>query len=83
MYVIRKRIKLAPEQAIFLFVAGGTLPPSVATLQSVSATRHAAHPSSRPLSPAASGCSAPVWRVLVVIHLLLVARAWVGVCAGV
>ena len=35
MYVIRKRIKLAPEQAIFLFVASGTLPPSVATLQSV------------------------------------------------
>lgn len=35
MYVIRKRIKLAPEQAIFLFVAGGTLPPSVSTLQSV------------------------------------------------
>ena len=35
MYVIRKRIKLAPEQAIFLFVASGTLPPSVATLQAV------------------------------------------------
>jgi len=35
MYVIRKRVKLAPEQAIFLFVAGGTLPPSVNTLQSV------------------------------------------------
>ena len=35
MYVIRKRIKLAPEQAIFLFVASGTLPPSVATLKAV------------------------------------------------
>jgi len=35
VYVIRKRIKLAPEQAIFLFVSGGTLPPSVAALQSV------------------------------------------------
>jgi len=35
MYVIRKRIKLAPEQAIFLFVAAGTLPPSVSTLQAV------------------------------------------------
>ena len=47
MYVIRKRIKLAPEQAIFLFVAAatdepgrahaakGTLPPSAATLQAV------------------------------------------------
>ena len=35
MYVIRKRIKLAPEQAIFLFVGGGTLPASVATLQAV------------------------------------------------
>lgn len=35
MYVIRKRIKLAPEQAIFLFVATGTLPPSGATLQAV------------------------------------------------
>ena len=30
-----QRIKLAPEQAIFLFVSSGTLPPSVATLQSV------------------------------------------------
>ena len=27
VYVIRKRIKLAPEQAIFLFVSAGTLPP--------------------------------------------------------
>lgn len=35
VYVIRKRIKLAPEQAIFLFVAAGTLPPSVASLQAV------------------------------------------------
>ena len=35
MYVIRKRIQLAPEQAIFLFVASGTLPPSVATLKAV------------------------------------------------
>lgn len=35
MWVIRKRIKLAPEQAIFLFVASGTLPPSVVTLQAV------------------------------------------------
>merc|ERR1719198_2244122 len=40
MYVIRKRIKLAPEQAIFLFVAGGTLPPSVATLSSVYDAHH-------------------------------------------
>jgi len=40
MYVIRKRIKLAPEQAIFLFVSGGTLPPSVATLQSVYDQHH-------------------------------------------
>ena len=40
MYVIRKRIKLAPEQAIFLFVASGTLPPSVATLHSVYETHH-------------------------------------------
>lgn len=40
MYVIRKRIKLAPEQAIFLFVAAGTLPPSVATLQSVYDQHH-------------------------------------------
>ena len=30
VYVIRKRIKLAPEQAIFLFVSAGTLPPTVA-----------------------------------------------------
>ena len=35
MYVIRKRIKLSPEQAIFLFVAHGTVPPSVSTLQAV------------------------------------------------
>jgi len=35
VYVIRKRIKLAPEQAIFLFVSTGTLPPSVAALQAV------------------------------------------------
>jgi len=34
MYVIRKRIKLAPEQAIFLFV-NSTLPASVMTLQQV------------------------------------------------
>lgn len=33
MYVIRKRIKLAPEQAIFLFVSQGTLPPSAMSLQ--------------------------------------------------
>ena len=32
-YVIRKRIKLAPEQAIFLFVGKGTLAPSNAPLQ--------------------------------------------------
>ena len=37
VYVIRKRIKLAPEQAIFLFVSSGTLPPSVASLQTVRA----------------------------------------------
>ena len=30
-----QRIKLAPEQAIFLFVSSGTLPPSVAALQTV------------------------------------------------
>lgn len=35
VYVLRKRIKLAPEQAIFIFVSSGTLPPSVAALQSV------------------------------------------------
>ena len=35
VYVIRKRIKLAPEQAIFLFVSAGTLPPTVAPLQTV------------------------------------------------
>merc|ERR1712217_204645 len=35
VYVIRKRIKLTPEQAIFLFVNKGTLPPTVATLQTV------------------------------------------------
>jgi len=35
VYVIRKRIKLTPEQAIFLFVNKGTLPPTVATLQKV------------------------------------------------
>jgi len=40
MYVIRKRIKLAPEQAIFLFVAAGTLPPSAATLQTVYDQHH-------------------------------------------
>jgi GABA(A) receptor-associated protein len=34
-YVIRKRIKLGDEQDIFLFVASGTLPPSVATLKAV------------------------------------------------
>lgn len=33
MYVIRKRIKLAPEQAIFLFVAQGIMPPSANNLQ--------------------------------------------------
>ena len=33
--LLPQRIKLAPEQAIFLFVSSGTLPPSVATLQSV------------------------------------------------
>jgi GABA(A) receptor-associated protein len=40
MYVIRKRIKLAPEQAIFLFVASGTLPPSVETMQKVYDAHH-------------------------------------------
>jgi len=30
-----QRIKLAPEQAIFLFVNKGTLPPTVAALQEV------------------------------------------------
>ena len=34
-HLLPQRIKLAPEQAIFLFVSSGTLPPSVATLQSV------------------------------------------------
>ena len=42
VYVIRKRIKLAPEQAIFLFVSAGTLPPTGAPLQTV--RRHAAAP---------------------------------------
>ena len=37
---VSQRIKLAPEQAIFLFVSGGTLPPSVATLQSVYDQHH-------------------------------------------
>ena len=45
VYVIRKRIKLAPEQAIFLFVSAGTLPPTVAPLQTV--RRHAAAPRHR------------------------------------
>ena len=40
VYVIRKRIKLAPEQAIFLFVASGTLPPSVETMQKVYDAHH-------------------------------------------
>ena len=40
MYVIRKRIHLSAEQAIFLFVAGGTLPPSVSTLQAVYDQHH-------------------------------------------
>lgn len=35
VYVIRKRIKLEPEQAIFLFVRSGALPPSAAALQSI------------------------------------------------
>mmetsp|Transcript_15701 Transcript_15701/g.52858 ORF Transcript_15701/g.52858 Transcript_15701/m.52858 type:complete len:144 (+) Transcript_15701:8-439(+) len=35
VYVIRKRIALKPEQAIFLFVSKGTLPPTVATCQAV------------------------------------------------
>ena len=38
--LLSQRIKLAPEQAIFLFVSGGTLPPSVATLQSVYDQHH-------------------------------------------
>ena len=45
VYVIRKRIKLAPEQAIFLFVSAGTLPPTVAPLQTV--RRRAAAPPPR------------------------------------
>ena len=40
MYIIRKRIKLAPEQAIFLFVGSGTLPASVSTLQAVYDQHH-------------------------------------------
>ena len=46
VYVIRKRINLAPEQAIFLFVNSGVLPPSVAALQQVALSGPAALPSS-------------------------------------
>lgn len=35
VYVIRKRIKLSPEQAIFLFVDTGTLPPTASLMQTV------------------------------------------------
>lgn len=34
MYVIRKRIKLSPEKAIFIFV-GNVLPPTAAMMSSV------------------------------------------------
>ena len=54
VYVIRKRIKLAPEQAIFLFVSAGTLPPTVAPLQTV--RRHAAAPP--PRAPRRARCTA-------------------------
>eukprot|EP00965_Chrysotila_dentata_P142440 4709042-Pleurochrysis_carterae.AAC.9 len=39
-----QRIKLAPEQAIFLFVNKGTLPPTVAALQEVCRHPHCAIP---------------------------------------
>ncbi|KAI9222882.1 putative ATG8-essential for autophagy [Blastocladiella britannica] len=32
VYVIRKRIKLSPEKALFIFVNNGTLPPSAALM---------------------------------------------------
>ena len=53
-----QRIKLAPEQAIFLFVADGILPASVATLQAVSnaptphaTQRHSPNSTPRPALP--------------------------------
>ena len=55
VYVIRKRIKLAPEQAIFLFVSAGTLPPTVAPLQTV--RRHATTPPPPPRTAHRARCS--------------------------
>ena len=46
MYVIRKRIKLQPEKAIFIFVNNKTLPPTAALMSQV---RHSCSPLS--LSP--------------------------------
>ena len=54
VYVIRKRIKLAPEQAIFLFVSAGTLPPTVAPLQTVRRAPPRHLPASPPRHPPAS-----------------------------
>jgi len=35
VYVIRKRIHLLPEKAIYIFVNGKTLPPSAASMSQV------------------------------------------------
>ena len=59
VYVIRKRIKLAPEQAIFLFVSAGTLPPTVAPLQTVRRCTHAAAPRRAPRTAHAAPSIAP------------------------
>ena len=48
VYVIRKRIKLAPEQAIFLFVSAGTLPPR--TIAPTFSERHIEKTSGAPVA---------------------------------
>ena len=35
IYVIRRRIKLSPEQALFIFVNGSVMPPTAAVLSNV------------------------------------------------
>lgn len=35
VYVIRKRIKLTPEQALFVFVEGSVLPPTAAVMSNI------------------------------------------------
>lgn len=35
VYVIRKRIKLSPEKAIFIFVSGNVLPPTASLMSTV------------------------------------------------